>query len=164
MEATCCGTAAVWNLLVVGLIAGSCWDTAGWMIAGCCWNTACWMIAGCCWNTACWLIAGYWWKTAGRYMDTGYCKGAGCWFFQNQGLEYFSFCREVKFLSLCKIETWRFFGQNLFQQSDVKRKEKFWLRATFRKTGKWEWMIFAALQIGFRMKLCRHTTWPSCSQ
>ena len=79
---------------------------------------------------------------------------------RNRDLEKFSFCREVNFLSPCKIETWKTFGKNLFWQSDVKRRERFWLWATFRKAGKWEWMMFAALQIGSRMKLCRHTTWP----
>ena len=189
MEATCCWTAAVWKLLVVGLLLCESYvllDCCG-MEATCCWTATVWILVVAelllygyyLWLSCCWLLQAYYlldacWLPLGLcLLDDCWLRLGHCWLYEfeeislnlpNSRPRFFSFCRELNFLSLCKIKTWKVFGQNLFWQSDVKRRKRFWLWATFRKAGMWEWMMFAALQIGSIMKLCRHTTWPSCSQ
>ena len=160
MKATRYWTAAVWILVV-----------AGWMLVATGILFAGWLLVAARKLLAGWLLVadGILLVATGVLVDRWILVGARVLvveFWQSllkSRFKIFSLRREVNFVTFCKMETENIFGQNLFWQSEVKRRERFWLWATFRKAGKWEWMMLAALEVGSRMKLCRHTTWLSCS-
>ena len=125
-----------------------CREGAGWwMNAGCCVGVGCRINAGCCVGAGCRMNAGCCESVVYR-LDTAVMwlliLGKFSKSLQNRDLGYF----ETKFI--LAERRWR--------------REKFCLLATFRKVRKRECLTLTALQISFKTKIYRHTTWPSWNQ